>query len=75
MGAGPVAEAAAIYGLGGVFESFAVDIAVVGSGAGGYVLWVLAVVVQVYTMYASARAKLDAGGTVEGADEAAGLLA
>ena len=73
--AGPVAEAASNFGLGGVFEAFAVEMTVVGSGAGGYVLWVLAVIVQVYTMYASARAKLDAGGTVEGADEAAGLLA
>ena len=72
---GPVAEAAANFGLGGVFESFAVDIAVVGSGAGGYVLWVLALVVQVYTMYRSARAKLDASGTVEGAEDASGLLA
>jgi len=73
--AGPVAEAASNFGLGGVFEAFAVDIAVVGSGAGGYVLWVLAVVVQVYTMYRSARAKLDASGTVEGAEDASGLLA
>ena len=64
-----------IFGLGSVFESFAVDIAVVGSGAGGYVLWVLALVVQVYTMYRSARAKLDASGTVEGAEDASGLLA
>jgi hypothetical protein len=32
-------------------------------------------VVQIYTMYVSARAKLDADGTVEDAEEAQGFLA
>ncbi|MFB6117909.1 Nramp family divalent metal transporter [Halosegnis sp.] len=72
---GPVADAAANFGLGGLFESFAVQMTVVGSQPGGYLLWVAALAVQVYTMYRSARAKLDASGTVDGADEASGLLA
>jgi len=72
---GPVADAAANFGLGGVFEAFAVQMTVVGSEPGGYLLWLVAVIVQVYTMYRSAQAKRNASGTVEGADEAAGLLA
>jgi hypothetical protein len=57
------------------FPAFTTTINVVDSGVGGYVLWLIALVVQVYTMYRSARAKLDARGTVEGADEASGFLA
>ncbi|ESS11160.1 MAG: hypothetical protein A07HR60_01876 [uncultured archaeon A07HR60] len=73
--AGPVADAAMGIGLGGVFQSFAVEIGVIGSGVGGYLLWLFALVVQVTTMYRTTRAKLDASGTVEGAEEAEGLLA
>jgi len=68
--AGPVADA-----ISPALQTFQASGAIVGSGAGGYLLWVLFVVVQVYTMYVSARAKLDASGTVEGADEASGFLA
>jgi hypothetical protein len=56
-------------------DAFATEVAIMGSGIGGYVLWVFALVVQIYTMYRSARAKLDASGTVEDADEASGFLA
>ena len=38
-------------------------------------LWLLALVVQVYTMYRSARGKMRSSDTVENADEATGLLA
>ncbi|MFC7044151.1 Nramp family divalent metal transporter [Halobacteriaceae archaeon GCM10025711] len=61
------------YGLS--FPAFQTTVDVVSSGVGGYVLWLVFLVVQVYTMYVSARAKLDAQGTVEGADEASGILA
>lgn len=57
------------------FTTFSVTPGVMGSGAGGYVLWLLFLVVQVYTMYRSGRAKVDASGTVEDADEASGFLA
>ena len=50
-------------------------IGIVGSGVGGYLLWIAFVVVQVYTMYRSGKAKLDASGTVENADDAKGFLA
>jgi hypothetical protein len=56
-------------------SAFSTEVAIMGSGVGGYVLWLLALVVQVYTMYRSARAKLDANDTVEGAEEASGFLA
>ena len=49
--------------------------AIVGSNVGGYLLWLLFVGVQVYTMYRSARAKRNASGTVDGAEEASGFLA
>ncbi|WP_435063846.1 Nramp family divalent metal transporter [Halobaculum sp. EA56] len=55
--------------------TFETTVGVMGSGAGGYVLWLLALVVQVYTMFRSARAKLESSDTVEQADEARGLLA
>ncbi|HET7325502.1 MAG TPA: Nramp family divalent metal transporter [Halococcus sp.] len=56
-------------------DAFGTTVAVMGSGVGGYVLWAIALVVQIYTMYRSARAKLDASGTVDDADEASGFLA
>jgi hypothetical protein len=68
--AGPIADAT-IPALG----AFSASAAVIGSGVGGYLLWVFALVVQIYTMYVSARAKLDADGTVEDAEEAQGFLA
>lgn len=68
--AGPVAGATTP-----ALGTFSTSAAVIGSGAGGYLLWVFALVVQVYTMYVSGRAKLDASGTVEDADEAQGFLA
>jgi hypothetical protein len=49
-------------------------IGVVGSGIGGYALWLAFLAVQIYVMVRSARAKLEASGTVAGADEAAGFL-
>lgn len=53
---------------------FDATLTVVGSSIGAYALWLFALVVQVYVMYASARAKLDASGTVENAEEAQGFL-
>nr|WP_254535137.1 Nramp family divalent metal transporter [Halomarina sp. BCD28] len=47
---------------------------VVSSNAGGYVLWAIFLLVQIYVMVVSARAKMDASGTVAGADEASGFL-
>jgi hypothetical protein len=55
-------------------ETFSTSINVVDSGAGGFALWAFALIVQVYTMYRSATAKLAASGTVDQADEAAGFL-
>ena len=55
-------------------DVFATTIAVVGSAPGGYVLWLAALVVQVYTMYRSAQGKLSSSDTVDNADEASGLL-
>ncbi|SHH35866.1 Nramp family divalent metal transporter [Halobaculum gomorrense] len=55
--------------------TFETTVGVVGSGAGGYVLWLLALVVQVYTMYRSAQGKMESSDTVDNADEANGLLA
>jgi hypothetical protein len=57
------------------FPAFQTSVNIVDSGVGGYVLWLVALAVQVYTMYRSARAKLDANGTVDDADEASGFLA
>ncbi|WP_423751663.1 Nramp family divalent metal transporter [Salinirarus marinus] len=56
-------------------DAFATTVNVVDSAGGGYLLWVLFLVVQVYTMYRSGRAKLDASGTVANSDEAHGFLA
>ncbi|WP_251343693.1 Nramp family divalent metal transporter [Haloplanus halophilus] len=60
------------YGLS--FPMFETTVGVVGSAPGGYALWVFALVVQIYTMYRSATAKMNASGTVEGADTARGFL-
>jgi hypothetical protein len=56
-------------------STFSTTVNIVDSGVGGYVLWLIALVVQVYTMYRSAQAKINASGTVEDADEASGFLA
>jgi hypothetical protein len=48
--------------------------AVVGSAAGAYVLWAFALLVQVYTMYRTGKAKLAASDTVEDSEEARGVL-
>ncbi|MFC6797794.1 MULTISPECIES: Nramp family divalent metal transporter [unclassified Haladaptatus] len=54
--------------------TFETTLGVVGSGVGGYALWAIALIVQVYTMYRSATAKLEASGTVEDAEKASSLL-
>jgi hypothetical protein len=69
---GGVLNSPEAYGLS--FPVFETTVGVVGSAPGGYALWVFALVVQVYTMYRSASAKLNASGTVEGADTAKGFL-
>lgn len=56
-------------------DAFGTTVTVMGSAPGGYALWLFALAVQIYTMYRSARAKIDASGTVEDADEASGFLA
>ncbi|MFC7098708.1 Nramp family divalent metal transporter [Halobaculum marinum] len=56
-------------------DVFATEVGVAGSAPGGYLLWVLALAVQVYTMYRSAQGKLESSDTVDEADEATGLLA
>ncbi|MFC5970915.1 Nramp family divalent metal transporter [Halomarina salina] len=61
------------YGLS--YPVMETTLGVVGSGAGGYVLWLVFLLVQVYTMYRSGRAKLQASGNVANADEASGFLA
>ena len=55
--------------------TFATTVDVVSSSPGGYVLWLIALVVQIYTIYRSARGKMNASGTVDGAEEAQGFLA
>jgi hypothetical protein len=55
--------------------AFEATVDVASSGVGGLALFVVALVVQVYTMYRSASAKLEASGTVEDAGEASGFLA
>lgn len=55
--------------------AFRATVGVLGSAVGGYVLWLIFLVVQIYTMYRSAQGKLNASGTVEDADEASGFLA
>ncbi|WP_248903900.1 Nramp family divalent metal transporter [Halocatena marina] len=54
---------------------FSTTVDIVSSGVGGYVLWLIALAVQVYTMYRSGQAKLETNDTVENAEEAAGFLA
>jgi len=56
-------------------DAFLTTVNVVDSAIGGYALWVLFLVVQVYTMYRSFRGKVDASGTVENSDDARGFLA
>jgi hypothetical protein len=63
-------QAVSQFGL----TTFETSPAVVGSNAGAYVLWVLALVVQVYTMYRSFQGKRSKEGTVDGAEEAHGTL-
>jgi hypothetical protein len=53
---------------------FRTDVAVLGSGPGGYVLWVGLLAVQAYVVLVTARAKRRASGTVEDAEEARGPL-
>ena len=55
-------------------NTFATTVDVVSSAPGGYLLWIVAVAVQGYTMVRSARAKTAASGTVDGADAVGGLL-
>ena len=59
-----------LFGL----NMFSTAIGVVGSGIGGYALWVIGLLVQIYTMYRSAQAKFNADGTVEDASEASSIL-
>jgi hypothetical protein len=59
-----------LFGL----SMFSTTVGVVGSGIGGYALWAIALLVQIYTMYRSAQAKLNADGTVEDASEASSIL-
>ncbi|WP_458189695.1 Nramp family divalent metal transporter [Haladaptatus sp. NG-WS-4] len=54
--------------------AFETTIGIVGSGVGGYVLWVVFFVVQIYVMYRSGKAKIEASGTVEGAEKAKGIF-
>ena len=56
------------------FPLFRTTLTVTGSGAGGYLLWLGALSVQVYTMYVSAKAKLEKSGTIELAGITGGLL-
>jgi hypothetical protein len=56
-------------------NTFATTVDVVSSSPGGYVLWLIALIVQIYTIYRSARGKMNASGTVDGAEEAQGFLA
>jgi hypothetical protein len=56
-------------------NSFATTISVMGSGVGGYLLWLFFLAVQIYTMYRTAQAKLGADGTVDNADEGSGFFA
>ena len=63
-------QAVSRFGL----TAFETSPAIVGSNLGAYVLWVIALAVQVYTMYRSFQGKRASEGTVEGADEARGTL-
>lgn len=56
-------------------DIFATAIYVMGSGVGGYLLWVLFLVVQVYTMYRTTLGKMKMDKTVTDADEASGFFA
>jgi len=56
------------------FPMFETTLTVAGSGPGGYLLWLGALAVQVYTMYVSAKAKVEKSGTIELAGITGGLL-
>jgi hypothetical protein len=55
-------------------DIFRATVSILGSGIGGYCLWLFALLVQVYTMYRSAQAKLAANDTVERAEAASGIF-
>jgi MFS family permease len=55
-------------------STFETSIAVTGSGSGAYVLWLIALIVQIYVMARSAQYKMAKSGTVEGAEKAKGFL-
>lgn len=55
-------------------DMFRTTVGVVGSGGGGYVLWIIFLIVQVYTMYRTTRAKLNARNTIDNIREATGFL-
>jgi hypothetical protein len=63
-------QAVSRFGL----TTFETSVAVVGSNTGAYVLWAFMIVVQIYTMYRSGKAKVEMQDTVPNADEAKGLL-
>jgi hypothetical protein len=54
--------------------SFAVQTTVLGSGLGGYVLWIFYGTVQAYVIYRVTQAKVASAGTVDGADAGRGLF-
>ncbi|MFB6234539.1 MAG: Nramp family divalent metal transporter [Halopenitus sp.] len=56
-------------------NTFETTVSVVGSAPGGYLLWVFALAVQVYTMYRSAQGKMSSTDTVDDVEEARGILA
>ena len=60
------------YGLS--FPAFQTTVNVVDSGVGGYLLWALFLVVQIYVMYRSWKGKQESADTVEDADIAKGTL-
>lgn len=75
---GSFADAAASFAitawLAPILQSFAVEVGVVGSGLGGYLLWLFVLAVQVYTMFRSTQGKLESSDTVDDASTASGLL-
>lgn len=54
--------------------AFETSLSILGSGIGGYVLWLIFLIIQVYTMYRSGQAKLAARNTVDNASEGSGFL-
>jgi hypothetical protein len=53
---------------------FETSVSIMGSNIGGYMLWLVYLIIQVYTMYRSAQAKMAAKGTVDNASEGSGFL-